>query len=273
MHSLKILCSVVVSLFVFASCQSDEKEIKPKPAASKIESLKYEVNKHPDSLMLIEDLIEAYRNENYYDSAIALTDEQIRKDSGNAYLWNIKATLFFENGDTTNAIKSLQHAVEIYPLPDYLIALGTIYAETKNENAITIADELLQSNRTKTGKDAWFIKGLYYNYTSQPQKAISYLDSCLHEDYTYMYAYREKAIALYSLEKYNKAVAVLKRAITLQNNFDEGYFWMGKCYEKLNQKEKAMESYQAALLYDKDFVEAREALKKIQDNAADTPQH
>ena len=56
---------------------------------------------------------------------------------------------------------------------------------------------------------------------------------------------------------------VLERAVTVQNNFDEGYFWMGKCYEKLNQKEEAIESYQAALLYDPDFVEARQALNKL----------
>ena len=49
-----------------------------------------------------------------------------------------------------------------------------------------------------------------------------------------------------------------------QNNFDEGYFWMGKCYEKLGRKDEAIESYQRALLYDKDYIEARDALNKIE---------
>ena len=80
-----------------------------------------------------------------------------------------------------------------------------------------------------------------------------------------MYAYREKAIALYNLSKYNDALKVLKRAVTIQNNYDEGYFWMGKCYEKLNQKDEAIQSYQSALLYDKNFTEAREALKRLEE--------
>ena len=260
----KFLYSIAALLFVFASCNSNNKQVKQKAYSSNlIESLKNDLKQYPDSLMLIQNLIEAYRNEGYYDSAIALTNMQIKKDSGNAYLWDIKATLYFENRDTMNAIKSLEHAVEIYPLPDYLIALGTIYAEIKNRKALTIADELLQSRRTKSAKDAWFVKGLYYNYTNEPKKAITYLDSCLRQDYTYLYAYREKAIALYNQAKYKDALNVLERAVTVQNNFDEGYFWMGKCYEKLNQKQGAIESYQAALLYDPDFVEARQALNKL----------
>jgi tetratricopeptide (TPR) repeat protein len=214
--------------------------------------------------MLKENLIEAYRNAGYYDSAIAVANQELQKDSGSAYLWNIKASLYFENNDTLNAIKSLQHAIDIYPLPDYLVALGTVYAEIKDKNSLVIADGLLRSNKSKMGKDAYFIKGLYYNYTNDFKKAILNLDSCLSLDFTYMYAYREKAIALYSQTKYEEAIKVLNRAVTLQNNFDEGYFWLGKCYEKLNRKDEAIESYQNALLYDKNYIEAREALDRIE---------
>ncbi len=262
--SSKVYSFISCLLIFFISCNTNEKEVRPTPLTNSIESLKNAIKEYPDSLMLVQDLIEAYRNEGHYDSAIALTGLQIKKDSGNAYLWNIKATLYFESEDTSNAIKSLEHAIEIYPLPEYLIALGTIYAESKSRNALMIADELLRSNKTKSGKDAWFIKGLYYNYRNESEKAITYLDSCLQVDYIYMYAYREKAIALYNLAKYNDALKVLKRAVTIQNNYDEGYFWMGKCYEKLNQKDEAIQSYQTALLYDKDFKEARDALNRIQ---------
>jgi tetratricopeptide (TPR) repeat protein len=79
-----------------------------------------------------------------------------------------------------------------------------------------------------------------------------------------MYAYREKGIALYNEKKYQEAIKVLKRAVTIQNNFDEGYYWMGKCYEKLNQKNEAIQSYQNALLYDKNYEEARAALDSLE---------
>ncbi|MDP4284096.1 MAG: tetratricopeptide repeat protein [Bacteroidota bacterium] len=265
MKTSKFYYFTISLLVIFISCNSsDNKPQQVTTAANPIENLKNEIRQYPDSSMLIQNLIEAYRDSGSYDSALTLTDEQIRKDSGNAYLWDIKATLYFENGDTSNAINSLEQAINIYPLSEYLVALGTIYAETKNEKALKIADELLKSDKDKSAKDAFFIKGLYFNYINQPQKAIPYLDSCLQLNYSYMYAYREKAIAFYNLAKYNKALVVLKRAVTLQNNYDEGYYWMGKCYEKLNQRKDAIESYQNALLYDKNFVEAKEALNKIQ---------
>jgi tetratricopeptide (TPR) repeat protein len=255
-----------VLLFIFEGCNSHDQQKKQQKQtdSNPIESIKNEIKEYPDSLMLKEDLIEAYRNAGYYDSAISIADQEILKDSGSAYLWNIKASLYFENNDTINAINSLKRAIDIYPLPDYLVALGTVYAEIKNKNSLEIADNLLHSNKTKYGKDAYFIKGLYYNYINEPAKAISNLDSCLHLDFTYMYAYREKAIALYDQSKYQEAIKVLKRAVTIQNNFDEGYFWLGKCYEKLNKKDDAIESYQNALLYDKNYIEAREALDKLE---------
>ena len=232
-------------LFFLAACHEEDKPVHHHgPDPNSIEAIKQEIKQHPDSLMLKENLIEAYRNKGYYDSALSIADQEIGKDSGSAYLWNIKATLYFENNDTGNAINSLKHAIAIYPLPDYLVALATVYAETKNEKCLTIANELITSNKSKYGRDAYFIKGLYYNYKSQSQKAI----------------------ALYQMAKYQDAITVLKRAVTIQNNFDEGYYWMGRCYEKLNKKDDAIESYQNALLYDKNYAEARDALQKLQKN-------
>ena len=258
-------CSFYFSLFfILFSCTNEKKEYKPAPTVNIIESLKRAVDTYPDSLLLLHDLIEQYRNEGHYDSALAVTDEQIRKDSGNAYLWNIKATLYFENEDTLKAINALEQAIAIFPLPAYLAAVGTIYAEIKNRNAIHIADELLQLNDDKSTKNAYFIKGLYYNFVHKSDSAILFLDRSLQLDYTYMYAYREKAIALYEQKKYEEAINVLRRAVTIQNNFDEGYYWMGKAYEQLGQKEDAIQSYQDALMYDKDYAEARAALDSLQ---------
>ncbi len=260
----KLFHLIPVCIFFFASCTSKEKKIKHSTESNSIAAIKNAIKEFPDSLILRQNLIEAYRNEGEYDSAIAVADHELTKDSGSAYLWNIKATLYFENNDTLQAIKSLQHAIDIYPLPEYLVALGTVLAEIKNENALKIADNLLNNNKEKHGKDAYFIKGLYYNYINDPQKAIVYLDSCLKLDFTYMYAYREKGIALYQEKKYEDAIKVLSRGVTLQNDFDEGYYWMGKCYEKLNKKQEAIQSYQNALLYDKKFIEARKALDRLQ---------
>src|SRR5258705_4769437 len=114
---------------IFSCNNSNDDKMQSKAEQNSKESLKNAIREYPDSLMMVQDLIELYRNEGTYDSALALTDVQIKKDSDNAYLWNMKATLLFENEDTISAIKSLEHAINIYPLPEYLVALATIYAE------------------------------------------------------------------------------------------------------------------------------------------------
>ena len=124
MRFLKTYFFIGVVLLVLASCNSGTDEIKhDKTDSNSLQFLEQSVRKYPDSLVLVQELIEEYRNEKYYDSAISLTDRQIQKDSNNAYLWNIKATLYFENEDTMQAITSLEKAIEIFPLPEYLAAL------------------------------------------------------------------------------------------------------------------------------------------------------
>ena len=78
-----------------------------------------------------------------------------------------------------------------------------------------------------------------------------------------MDAYREKAIALYDLGNYEEALQVLEKAIKLRNNFDEGYYYKGRCLEKLNRTPEAIDAYQMALMFDTAYIEAKDALGKL----------
>lgn len=252
-------------ILLFTAC-NDEKEKEPaKPVDFSVteKQIKDAIVKYPDSLLLTEKLIQHYRDNGNYDKAIATANDALQKDSLNARFWDIRATLYFENDDTVNAISSFENAVRILPLPGYLMSLGSLYAQTKNKKALDIADALMQDKNANAAKEAFFIKGLYYNYKGDKIQAIRFFDRCLSMDYTYKFGYREKAIALYDLGRYDEALNVLEKAITLQNNFDEGYYWRGRCLEKLNRLAEAVEEYQNALLYSPDYIEAKEALARL----------
>jgi tetratricopeptide (TPR) repeat protein len=253
---------------IIISCnnQDHQKKNAEKPAESagaREKILQDSILKFPDSLIIKEKLIQYYRDEFDFDNAIAFTSMELLKDSLNERLWDIKANLQYENEDTLNAIKSYETALQINPVPRYVILLGSLYAQTKNKKALEIADFLIHSKIPKTETEAFFIKGLYYNYTGEKIKAISFFDKCLNLDYNYMFAYREKGIALYDMGKYEEAVTVLNKAVTLQNNFDEGYYWLGRCLEKLNKPNDAIEEYKTALFYAPDYVEAKDALTRL----------
>lgn len=254
-------------LILLSACNNDPDKNEPViPTSEKLNEenrLKEAILQYPDSLLMKENLIQYFRESGDYSNALKEVSTAIDKDSGNSRLWEIKATLQTEDADTMNAIRSFEKAISIFPAPQYLISLGTLYAQTKDPRALKLANLLLATNHNKTEKEAYYIKGLFHAFNNEKNKAIEYFDKCLLLNYTFMFAYREKAIALYDQQKYSEALAVLDKAITLQNNFDEGYYYSGKCLEKLNRIPEAIQSYQNALVYDPEYMEAKEALAKL----------
>ncbi len=253
----------IIPIFCISACSGKKNDSSDPVTSTEEQQLISQSNAFPDSLLLKENLIQYYRENGRYDKAINATNAAIQKDSINPRLWDIKATLHFENTDTLQSIMAFEKAIDLYPDPAYIISLGTLYAQTKNEKALALADALLIASKSKADKEAFFIKGLYYNYAGDKKKAIVFFDKCLSISYSFMEAYREKAIALYDLGKFNDALAVLDKAVTLQNNFDEGYYYMGRCFEKLNRKAEAAEAYQTAIMYDPEYAEAKDALAKL----------
>lgn len=264
MVSKKLLAFCLLVFAMINSCRDKDESTVAKSSVTTEKSLSDAVSRYPDSLPLRVKLIQLYSDSNNYKMAIKITDDGIARDTANPELWDIRASVLYQNEDTLGAIKAFEKAISIIPLPDYLISLGSLYAQTKNDKALLVADELFADRNAKAQKEALFIKGLYYSYLGSKQQSIGYFDKCINMDYTYMFAYREKAICLYDLGKYNDAIMVLNKAVTIQNSFDEGYYWLGKCYEKLNRPNDAIDNYKMALLYDKDFIEARDALNHLQ---------
>lgn len=249
-------------MLLLVACHDTVKN-EPKPALSITDSLQALIAKHPDSALLKEELIQYYREQGNYKEALSLVKATAEADSMNPRWHDIEAILHFENEDTLQSIRSFEKAISIYPSPEYLIPLGTMYAQTRNSKALVVADMLENSKIAMGNKEAHFIRGLYYSYLNEKKKAIAEFDKALAVSFTFMEAYREKAIALYDLGQYAKGLEVLDKAVTLQNNFDEGHYYRGRLLEKLGRKKEALEAYRTALMYDQDYIEAREAFERL----------
>jgi tetratricopeptide (TPR) repeat protein len=253
-----------LSILVLVACHNNEVAGPSNTdLPSKEKELKDAIQAYPDSALLLENLVQYYRENGNYAQAIGSINSALTRDSMNARWWDVKATLLFENADTLAAIRAFEKSVSILPQPDVIISLGVLYAQTSNTLALAMADALLQANKADAEKEAYFIKGLYHSNKGDKNEAISFFDKSLKLNYSFMEAYREKAIALYDMGKYKDALAVLDKAVTLQNGFDEGYYYKGRCLEKLSKIPEAIEMYQRALLYDPNYIEAKEALARL----------
>ena len=191
---------------------------------------------YPDSLVLTENLIEYFKGNDNYGQAIAETEYALKRDSLNPRLLYIRAYLLSENADTVQAVKAWEKLVDVDPQPKNVLSLGSMYALTKNPKAISLADTMLAAPKANLNIQALFIKGLYYSSIGEKLKAISFFDKCLALDYSYLFAYREKAICLYDLGKYSDALKVLELSLTIKKTNEEAYYWMGRCYEKMGIK-------------------------------------
>ncbi len=263
---MKYIFPIAVLAF-FIGCNNNKKEdsITENGATNtKEQILKKAVEQYPDSLQLIENLSSYYLDVQNFDAALAQINKAIARDSNNAALRDYQSIIYSAKGDTAQAIKSLEQAIVILPDPQYIIGLGALYAQNRNPMALVMADALLVADKAGAEKEAYFIKGLYYSYINEKEKAIPFFDKSINIQYTFMNAYLEKGIALYDLQKYSEAATVLETAVTLQNNFERGYYYLGRCFEKLNKKEDAIQAYQMALMYDPNYMEAKDALGRLQ---------
>jgi tetratricopeptide (TPR) repeat protein len=257
----------IVLLLIIATSCNDTNEQEKQPTATTIpageKQLRDLVLQFPDSLLLKENLVQYFRENGNYTQAIAETEHALQKDTINERLWYIKATLYSEDDDTTQAIKAWEKLVAINPQPEYVMSLGSLYALSKNPLALAMADGLLNAPKANAQNQALFIKGLYYSSIGDKKKAIEFFDNCITVDYTNTLAYREKAICLYDDGKYVDALKVLEVAVEVKKTFEEAYYWMGCCYQKLDKKEQAIQSYQMALQIDANYIEAKDALGKL----------
>lgn len=261
---MKKISSLIGLVFLF-SCGNEEKEVTPEKILSEETEMLEKLKTHPDSVLLRETVIQFYRDKGDYTTALNYAKIAIKRDSLNPRWYQIDGILKFEAEDTLGAIRSYEHAAALYPAPEILNALGIMYAQSKNENALAIADEFLNV-KPPMELDGNFIKGVYYAAINKPNDAHRYFDICLALNHNFMDAYREKGLLYYNQGNYQASLAVLNKAVTLQNGFDVGYYLIGKNYEKLNEKDKAIEAYQRALLYDANYFEAKEALNRLQNN-------
>jgi tetratricopeptide (TPR) repeat protein len=258
---------VIFIITILFSCNGDEKKIAPVSNTTINENdeiaLKEAVLKNPDSANFMKNLIFYYLEKGNNDKALTTINNALLKDSSNAYLWDLKSIATAERGDTAGSIKALENAISILPLPEYIISLGNLYAMTGDIKALEMADALLAGDKAKAEKEAYYIKGLYYRYKNEQAKSIPFFDKAIVSDYNFMLAYLEKGLALYDLQKYSESASVFEQSIKVQNKFEQGYYYLGQCYEKLHLVKDAIEVYQMALQLDADYIEAKDALGKL----------
>jgi tetratricopeptide (TPR) repeat protein len=260
-----IITACLIVLFAGSCKEKGEKKKEQDPQKlAMVEDLKDRLKQHPDSAGIRMQLINSLDSLGLYKEAIAQTDSMILRDSLNNGLWFARAALLESNKDTAAAIQSYRRAIAIYPSIESQLSLANLYAETKDPKALSILQSV-SNMRLGREMDANcdFIAGIYNSRTGNHQQAIMFFDRAINNNYQLMEAYMEKGFVYYDTKKYPEALKVFETAVTVNNMYADAYYWQAKSYEAMGKNEDALLNYKRSLGLDKNLIEAREAIDRL----------
>jgi tetratricopeptide (TPR) repeat protein len=229
-----------------------------------VTNLMKQVTQHPDSVGLRLQLANAFNSLGAYKQAIAQMDSLLKKDTSNYGLWFTRAKILEDSQDTLQAQENYARAIKIYPSPDALLSLASLYAEQKNSRSLSICNEVKKMGLGREyDAHCAFIAGVYYARTRQKEKALKLFDECIRNNYTYMEAYIEKGLVYFDSKQYAEALQVFQFAGNVDNLYADAWYYQARCYEMLEIKDTAVMRYKQSLGLDKTLKEAHEGLKRL----------
>ena len=231
-----------------------------------VDLLKKCMQLYPANTEFMRRLGEAYTQSGNAADALALYDALLKKDSNNFDALYEKGMLYTQMKDTMTAIATLEKAYARQPVLQNGIALANLYAETKNAKAIALCDALQQKDTARDFTDPVFLKGVYYSNIKDYSRAVALFDEAINRDWRFIEPYIEKGIILFEQKNYDEALKTFQFATNISYTNADCYYWMGRCYEAIGKKDEAIDYYYKALTFDKNFTEAKEAIKRMKGN-------
>ncbi len=212
-------------------------------------------------LIKIETLIEKQQ----FNEAISHIDYLLNSNPDNPAWLFIKADALERKRDTISALSLYLKADSVAgKFPQARMAILNIYAETQNPQTLPYSKLLLDDPASeKIQSDILMMQGIYYSKTGKWNMAEAIYSKIIKQNYTFLQAYIEKGLLYYDRQDYKKALDIFALSTEVKNDFADGYFWMGKTYHKLNQKEMAILNFKKSLALDPSIQEAREELKTL----------
>lgn len=218
----------------------------------------------PNSIFLKLNLGESLAAQNKPDEALKVYDELLLKYPGQIDAWIKKADLLAQKNDLPGSTVALEKAYSLAPQDMELTGnLAFNYAKTKNAKALSLADTIIAYDKKGLSAEPYYFKGVYYDNINDKNKALEQFDLAIQKDYNFLDAYMEKGRILYERKKTADALKVFQLSTTISPAFADGYLWLAKCKEALNQKEEALADYQRAFGFDKTLTEAKEGIERL----------
>jgi tetratricopeptide (TPR) repeat protein len=262
MPALLILCMI--------SCKDDpDKTTTLNNADPVLAALENDIRQYPDSVVLVDRLIDTLSKRQQYEAAAIWCDTLLARDSTKHLIYQIvKADLYRSGKMYDKAIEAYEKYLQQKPEENLVfLSLANTMAEAGDKRTIAFCEQVWQrfpTPETRTG--LCYIKGIYHNTKKEYAEARRWMDSTIRYDYAFAEAYMEKGYAWYDEGNFKEAAATFAKLTEVSPKHAYGWYWLAKSYDTLKINEKAMDAYQRALLIDGSLQEANAAIERLRKN-------
>jgi tetratricopeptide (TPR) repeat protein len=185
------------------------------------------------------------KKNNKFPEAFAAFNKAIslKKNFDSAYVEI--GNLYIGSGNVDHAIGSYKKALSINSrYTDAIIGLGKIYRDNRQNLDSALFYYSAAVKIDSTNKETFYALAWVYNAGKEYDLAINNAVKALEIDNTYRPAYGELGHAYRATKKYSEAIEQFKKNLAV-SVVDLAYLYSGYCYTELNDKEGAMQQYEA----------------------------
>jgi tetratricopeptide (TPR) repeat protein len=265
---MKTIVSVWMGcMIVLWSCKQKTANIPASTNDPIISSMMNNIANYPDSVLLVDRLIDTFTNRGDIANATAWCDSLLLRDEEGNFIY------YLVKGDLYRSVKKYPEAIGAYKKyitqkpdePLVFLTLANTMAEAGDSLTLAVCQDIwyrFPTPETRTGLS--YIRGVYHNTIGQFKEARQWLDSTIVYDYAFADAYLEKGYSWFDEGQFAQAIGTFKKLVEISPKNADGWYWLGKTYDTLRQQNDAIKAYQRALLLNPTIAEAEAAITRLQ---------
>gem|GEM_PF-1489047 len=271
MFGRKIVLLMAMLSSVLTACDNNDAADKTATttAASKdpvLAGMEQQIAQYPDSVVLIDRLIDTLSQRNQTDAAATWCDTLLQRDTVNNLIYSlVKADLYRAAQQYPKAIAAYEYYLQRKAdEPTIFLSLANTLAEAGDKRVLTFCPQIVRQFPTRevyTG--VCYVKGIYYNTIKNYAQARAWMDSTIRYDYAFTDAYMEKGFAWFDEGKAAQAAATFAKLVEIDAKNAEAWYWLGKSEETAGRKAAAIKAYERCVLISSNIPEAKEALERL----------
>ena len=199
-----------------------------------------------------------------FELAIMAFNEAIKLDNNYSFAYSYRALAYNSKRDNDQCITDSNRAIFLNSgnWMGYL-ARGMAYRD-KNDYEKGIADLTHAIELNPNYAPIYYNRALAFRYRREYDRAIADYTKAIEIDRNYTEAYNGRGnVYNNNLSNYNRAIEDYTEAIKINPNYVTAYNNRGTAYDRMGDKEKARENYEAALRIEPDDTAARRNLQNL----------